>query len=417
MKKIIFAIFWILSIFISVIWSYENPEKIEILKNTFKKNKSPQIKNVDTKKLEFTANSFEVNLEKIINFKEKTAFIIYPKEEIKFNKEKLKIFSQNGYIIENFKQKKLNLPKYFTLQRNGGVKTIISVEDKKIALISGKEKNCFFVALVNLFDGNELLRTKCLPEKPKNNDFNGLGSSNIHLDDFIYLTLGTPEKHMSKNSPLAQNDDDLFGKVLRFKKSDVLKKINNQVSNLKINVFSKGHRVPQGLTKIDKSIFSVEHGPKGGDELNLVIENGNYGWPLSSYGINYLKENGGDGRSINSNHELYNFNEPLLALVPSIGISSLNNCPKILRNYYKKKCLIALSLYGNDLRKGHSIIIFLLNDLMTKVDSFEIIKLDNLVLRHFVTNDLNELYEDQNDNIYLSVDKKGIYKVSFDKLR
>ena len=99
MKKIIFAIFWILSIFISVIWSYENPEKIEILKNSFKKNKNPQIKNVDTKKLEFTANSFEVNLEKIINFKEKTAFIIYPKKEIKFNKEKLKIFSQNGYII------------------------------------------------------------------------------------------------------------------------------------------------------------------------------------------------------------------------------------------------------------------------------------------------------------------------------
>ena len=58
MKKIIFAIFWLLSILISVIWSYENPEKIEILKNNFKKNKSPQIKNIDTKKLEFTANSF-----------------------------------------------------------------------------------------------------------------------------------------------------------------------------------------------------------------------------------------------------------------------------------------------------------------------------------------------------------------------
>ena len=50
---------------------------------------------------------------------------------------------------------------------------------------------------------------------------------------------------------------------------------------------------------------------------------------------------------------------------------------------------------------------------MTKVDSFEIIKLDNLVLRHFVTNDLNELYEDQNGDIYVSADKKGIYKISF----
>ena len=65
-----------------------------------------------------------------------------------------------------------------------------------------------------MFDGKELLRTKCLHEKPKNNDFNGLGSSNIHLHDFIYLTLGTPEKHMSKNSLLAQNDDYFWHTLL-----------------------------------------------------------------------------------------------------------------------------------------------------------------------------------------------------------
>ena len=44
-----------------------------------------------------------------------------------------------------------------------------------------------FAALILLENGNELMRTKCLPEEPKNNDFNGLGSSNIHLDDFLYL--------------------------------------------------------------------------------------------------------------------------------------------------------------------------------------------------------------------------------------
>tara|TARA_B110001450_G_C17649766_1_gene492765 strand:+ start:1125 stop:2378 length:1254 start_codon:yes stop_codon:yes gene_type:complete len=417
MKKFYLGIFWLLSIIFSIIWSYEHPEKIESLKSSFKKDKKPQIINIDSKVQTYIANSFEINSKKIIEFKEKTAFVIYPKKEKIFNKEKLKIYIQNGFIIENFKQNKLNLPKYFTLQRNGGIKTIISVGEDKIALISGKEKNCFFAALVHLKKGKELMRTKCLPEIPKNNDFNGLGSSNIHLNDFVYFTLGTPEKHISKNSPLAQDDDYLFGKVIRIKKSDVLKKIDNQIENLKINIFSKGHRVPQGLTRINKSIFNVEHGPKGGDELNLVIKNGNYGWPLSSYGTNYLKENGGNGKSINSSHELNNFNEPLLALVPSIGISSLNNCPKILNNYYKKKCLIALSLYGNNLRKGHSIIIFLLNDMMTKVDSFEIIKLDNLILRHFVTNELNELYEDQNGDMYVSADKKGIYKISFSNFR
>ena len=77
-------------------------------------------------------------------------------------------------------------------------------------------------------NNKELLRTKCLPEKAKNNDFNGLGSSNIHLNNFIYFALGTPEKHVSKNSPLAQDNNYFFGKIIRIKKRDILKKINNE---------------------------------------------------------------------------------------------------------------------------------------------------------------------------------------------
>ena len=413
MNKIFIVIFWLISILFAIVFTYENPEKIENIKDNIKKNENPRITSTNSNEIFHTANSFELSTEKIIDLKEKVAFITYPKEQNKFDKGKLKIYTQNGFVIENFKQKKLNLPKFFTLQRNGGVKTIISIDENNFALISGKEKNCFFASLVFLKEGKELLRTKCLPEKPKNNDFNGLGSSNIHLDDFIYFTLGTPEKNISKNSQLAQNDNYFFGKILRIKKEDILNKINNKIGTLDIEIYSKGHRVPQGLTKINRSIFSVEHGPKGGDELNLVVKNGNYGWPLVSYGTNYLKENGGDGKSIPSNHELNNFNEPLVALVPSIGISSLNQCPSKLKNYYKKNCLMALSLYGNNLRKGHSVIIFLLNNKMTKVDSFEIIRLDNLILRHFVTNNLNELYEDENGSIYVSADKNGIYKLSF----
>ena len=43
---------------------------------------------------------------------------------------------------------------------------------------------------------------------------------------------------------------------------------------------------------LNEKIFNVEHGPKGGDELNLVIKGKNYGWPKVSYGTNYLKDNG-----------------------------------------------------------------------------------------------------------------------------
>ena len=171
------------------------------------------------------------------------------------------------------------------------------------------------------------------------------------------------------------------------------------------------------MTKLRNQIFAVEHGPKGGDELNAIKREANYGWPLASYGTNYMKDNGGDGKSYNVNHKKLNFTEPLFAFVPSVGISSLNTCPKKLISYYDKPCLMATSLYGNNLRKGHSIIIFLLNEQMNKVNSIEKIRLGNLVLRHFVTDTKNELFYEKEDEIYLSADKKGIFRLKFTNFR
>lgn len=54
-------------------------------------------------------------------------------------------------------------------------------------------------------------------------------------------------------------------------------------------IWSYGHRNPQGLhyDADQRTLYSVEHGPMGGDELNVVTAGGNYGWPLFSYGLNY----------------------------------------------------------------------------------------------------------------------------------
>ena len=173
-----------------------------------------------------------------------------------------------------------------------------------------------------------------------------------------------------------------------------------------------GHRNPQGLTRINNIFFSVEHGPLGGDELNKIVRDKNYGWPIVSYGTQYMYDE--SGKSYEISHENNDFEEPLFALVPSVGISSLNNCPKVLKNFYKKPCLLALSLYGNNLRPGRSIIIYLLNNKMDQVHSVEQIFLKNdLLFRHFVTNSKNELYEDEKGSIYVSADKIGIYKLSF----
>ena len=416
MKNIILLTLWIFTIIFSIVWTFENPEKIEKIKSNFKKNKKINIETVAENQKFFTANSFDVKLSKVLNLEAKTAFLIYPDKK-KFNKSDLTIFTQSGFIIKNKNVSKLNLPDYFTLQRNGGVKTIITLDNKTFALISANEKGCFFSSIVSLGAGEEVFRTKCLPEDAKNNDFNGMGSSNIHFNESVLFSLGTPEKHLSKNSLLAQDSNSFFGKILEVKKTDLQVASLRKSENLKVTVFSKGHRVPQGLTVLNNKIFNTEHGPKGGDELNSVIKNKNYGWPYASYGTNYMEDNGGNGKSITINHEINNFEEPLFAFVPSVGISSLNNCPSILVNYYKKPCLIALSLHGNNLRKGHSLIIFLLNDSLDKVHSIEKISLDDLVLRHFVTNKENVLFEDEEGNIYVSADKEGIYKIKFKNFR
>ena len=91
----------------------------------------------------------------------------------------------------------------------------------------------------------------------------------------------------------------------------------------------------------------------------------------------------------NLDHEKNGYEEPIFAFVPSIGISSLNLCPSKLYNYYKKNCLIGLSLYGNDLRPGKSLLIFLLDKNLEKIHSIEKINLGK-PLRHFMTNNKND---------------------------
>jgi hypothetical protein len=85
--------------------------------------------------------------------------------------------------------------------------------------------------------------------------------------------------------------------------------------------FSIGHRNPQGLTVAnDGRIWESEHGPEGGDEINLIVKGGNYGWPLVTYGTDYRSDVwplSPDSR----NHGTVR--EPAVAFVPSIGPSEI----------------------------------------------------------------------------------------------
>jgi len=136
---------------------------------------------------------------------------------------------------------------------------------------------------------------------------------------------------------LAQDDNSIAGKILYLEKG-----------SKKFKIFSKGHRNPQGLIVINDKIISTEHGPYGGDEINLIKEGKNYGWPLLSFGDDYeLKKN------INLKFKylkksLSNYEDPIFSYVPSSGISELIKLPNSFAKKWQDNFLIS-SLNGRSL--------------------------------------------------------------------
>jgi cytochrome c2 len=97
--------------------------------------------------------------------------------------------------------------------------------------------------------------------------------------------------------------------------------ISIDVADGSSEIYSLGHRNPQGLTITSAGqIWSTEHGPEGGDELNLIRKGGDYGWPQVSYGTDYGSHSWPLAARPGS-HD--GFLEPFYSWVPAIGVSSL----------------------------------------------------------------------------------------------
>ena len=82
-------------------------------------------------------------------------------------------------------------------------------------------------------------------------------------------------------------------------------------------IYSLGHRNPQGIVRVGTRVFANEHGPRGGDELNLVEAGANYGWPGVSYGLDY------SGALITPFATWEGTEQPLVQWTPSIAPSAL----------------------------------------------------------------------------------------------
>ena len=85
-------------------------------------------------------------------------------------------------------------------------------------------------------------------------------------------------------------------------------------------IWSYGHRNPQGLLVHPETgaLWANEHGPQGGDELNLILPGLNYGWPVVGYGVNY-----GSGTAIHAGTRGEGMESPAHFWVPSIATSGL----------------------------------------------------------------------------------------------
>jgi glucose/arabinose dehydrogenase len=119
----------------------------------------------------------------------------------------------------------------------------------------------------------------------------------------------------------AQKPDSLLGKIIRLADDGSIPADNPFVKDpaVRSEIWSFGHRNPQGIAydaKRDK-VYSNEHGPKGGDEINLIEKGKNYGWPVITQGVDY------SGALITPFKEYRGMEQPLVDWTPSIAPSSL----------------------------------------------------------------------------------------------
>ena len=117
----------------------------------------------------------------------------------------------------------------------------------------------------------------------------------------------------------AQNLQGQLGKVLRMTENGEPAPGNPFAESGDPYIYSFGHRNPQGLAvdPVTQNIWMHEHGPRGGDELNLISMGANYGWPATSFGINY------SGARISPLTSYEGISPPALYFTPSIGPSHL----------------------------------------------------------------------------------------------
>jgi glucose/arabinose dehydrogenase len=171
------------------------------------------------------------------------------------------------------------------------------------AIIRGKLNENKLTSIETIFKGTPLVTTR--------HHF----GSRIAFDNegHLYFSIGDRGKH----NEFAQSLDNSNGKIHRLNDDGTIPADNPFVNNpgAQPSIFSYGHRNPQGVARhpVTGEIWTHEHGPRGGDEINIIAKGKNYGWPLITFGINY------NGTIITTDTAMAGMEQPLYYYVPSIA--------------------------------------------------------------------------------------------------
>ena len=238
--------------------------------------------------------------------------------------------------------------------------------------------------------GNQLTQKEVLYKGEENSDRGQHFGSRISFDEDgkVYFSIGDRGNRDENPQDITRDG----GKIYRLNADGSIPQDNPFVGqeNAKEAIFSYGHRNPQGMifNPETNEIWVHEHGPQGGDELNVVQKGENYGWPVVTYGINY------DGTPITENTSGPEFEDPLFFWRPSIAPSGFayvtsDKYPElkgdILVGSLKFQYLEHLTLDGKEITKRE--------------------KLLEGIGR------IRDVIQGSDGNIYVSVEGKGIFRL------
>jgi glucose/arabinose dehydrogenase len=207
-------------------------------------------------------------------------------------------------------------------------------------------------------------------------------------EGFLYFSAGERGNHFVNPQDITRDN----GKIYRLNDDGTIPKDNPFVGqeNAKEAIYTYGNRNPQGLAlnPFTGDIWEHEHGPKGGDEINIIKKAANYGWPVVTYGIDY------DDTSISKIQQKPGIEDPIYYWLPSIAPSGM--------------AFVTSDRYPD--WKGHLLVGSL------KFQYLELVKLkgNEIIGRQKIGTDIGRLRnvaQGPDGYIYIGVEGKGILKI------